>query len=91
MPTLRYSIAMGHSIEVLRIMSNIYDPKVTKFFTYRDHIVTLCSQIKKIYQPFFVVVFATTFFSIRIWNFLPLDVVEAGSLNILNDPVDEHW
>ena len=43
LPTLIYRRAMGDIIEVLRITSNIYDPKVTKFFTYGDHTVTRSS------------------------------------------------
>ena len=51
-PTLSYRRARDHTIEVLKTTSNIYDPKVTKFFTYRDNTVTRGSQIKNIYQVF---------------------------------------
>ena len=32
-------------IEVCKITSNIYNTKVTEFFTYRDHTLTSASQV----------------------------------------------
>ena len=61
--TLSYRRARGDMIEVFMITSNIYDPKETKFFMYRDHTVTRGSQIKRSTSIFFVVVYATTFLS----------------------------
>ena len=37
LPTLSYIRTRGDMIEVFKITSNIYDPKVTTFFTYRPH------------------------------------------------------
>ena len=81
-------------IVVLKISSNIYDPKVTKFFTYGDHTVTRGSQIKKIYQPFCHSSIRHNLFSIRIYkicNLLPHDVIEGSGLDIFKNRLDKHW
>ena len=60
---------MGDMIEVFNNTSNIYNRKVTKFLTYRDHIVTQGSQRKKSTSFFVVIVFATTFFNPHLQQF----------------------
>ena len=39
-------------MKVFKITSNMYDPKVSKFSTNRDHTVTRGLHNKMIYQPF---------------------------------------
>ena len=51
-PILSNGRARGDMIEVFKATSNIYDTKVTKFVTYRDHTDARGSQIKKMYQHF---------------------------------------
>ena len=85
LPILSYGRATGDMIEVIKIKSNIYNPKVTNLLTYRDHTLPQGSQIKEIYQPFCHSSIYHNCFSIHIciiWNSLHHDVVEASSLNI---------
>ena len=91
--TLSHRRARDDMIEVFKITSNIYDPKVTTFFTYRDHTVILGSQIKKIYYHFSRICILHNFLSIhisKIWYSLPHGVVEASGLNIFKYRLDRH-
>ena len=69
LPTMSNRIAWGDIIEVFKTTFYIYDQKVTKFFTYRNHTVTRGSQIKQIYQPFCRNSIRRNYFSIRIFKF----------------------
>ena len=94
LPTLSYRRARGDMIKVFKTTSHIYSPKVTKFFTCRDHTVTRGSQIKKIHQPFCHSSIRHNFISIlisKILNSLPQDVVEASGFNVFRNRLDKHW
>ena len=97
LPTLAYRRARGEMIEVFKIISNIYDDKVTTNILtmrlnnsnmgLRGHEYTL--EQKRIYKPV-----CKNYFSnrvVKLWNKLPEHVIRSESLNTFKNRLDKLW
>ena len=97
LPTLAYRRARGEMIEVFKIISNIYDDKVTTNILtmrlnnsnmgLRGHDYTL--EQKRIYKSV-----CKNYFSnrvVKLWNKLPEHVIRSEYLNIFKNRLDKLW
>ena len=93
LPSLEYRRLRGDLIEIFKMTHEMYDPlTLTSLFSFNNNI-TRSNNLKlnkprvntKIYQNFF------TNRTINIWNQLPMDTVNADSLNCFKNKIDSHF
>ena len=93
LPTLVYRRIRGDMIETFKILSNIYDSRVTNFLSKSKFSTTRCHNFKLFVQHanFNIIKW---FFSIRIvdiWNRLPSNVVNASNVMCFEKRLDKCW
>ena len=99
LPTLVYRRARGDMIEVYKILSDIYDNRVSKFLSLHSERVHeqrrgLRGHTKKLFKERSRLDVRKNFFSNRVtelWNSLPEAVVSAPSLNSFKNRLDKCW
>ena len=97
LPTLSYRRVRGDMIEVYKIITEKYDPKIGQLLKMRNDQTsrsTLRGNSKKLYTQRARLDVRKYSFSIRtaqVWNSLPEKVINAPTLNAFKNRLDKHW
>jgi len=84
----------GDLIETFKILTGTENVNYSKFFELADVTSGLRGHSLKLFKPRCRTTVRQNFFSLRIvneWNKLPLDVMEAPSINMFKNRLDQHW
>ena len=84
----------GDLIETFKILTGREHVNYSKFFELADVTNGLRGHSLKLFKPRCRTTVRQNFFSLRIvneWNKLPLDVMEAPSINMFKNRLDQHW
>jgi hypothetical protein len=93
LPTLAYRRVRGDMIETYKIIHGLYDVEACPQLSLSHNITTRGHNFKlvkkharlDVRQHFF------TFRIVNVWNSLPFDVVNAGTLNTFKNCLDRYW